>query len=284
VLRAFGFTDKGRIRPTNEDCFAVDATLGLCVVADGLGGHNAGEVAARIAVDTIVEFCGAALSGPRSDGGPEGPAAQPRFPFGYDHSLSADANVLRTAIQLANLQILEAAITTNAYAGMGTTIVAARVAAGRLAVAHAGDSRLYLLNRNGLRQITSDDSWVAEMLANDPTADRLLLMHHPMVNALTNVVGTCARTDVHVVEETLTGGELLLLTTDGVHGVMDDRRIRELLTEHEDPDAAAARIVAAAMARGSQDNCTAIVARYVPDERSTTADAEDTSVPSVVAS
>src|SRR5207244_2326137 len=81
------------------------------------------------------------------------------------------------------------------------------------------------------------------------------------VNALTNVVGTCARTDVHVVEETLTGGELLLLTTDGVHGVMDDRRIRELLTEHEDPEVAAARIVAAARARGSQDNCTAGVPR-----------------------
>jgi protein phosphatase len=260
VLRAFGFTDKGRIRPSNEDCFAVDTTLGLCVVADGLGGHNAGEVAARIAVDAVVDHVrSASLSGERSA---QAARSDETWPFGYDDALSADANVLRTAIQLANLQILEAALTTNAYAGMGTTIVAARVAAGRLAVAYAGDSRLYLLNRKGLRQITSDDSWVAAMLANDPTADRLLLLHHPMVNALTNVVGTCARTDVHVVEETLTGGELLLLTTDGVHGVIDDRRIRELLTEQEDPDATAARIVATAIARGSQDNCTAIVARY----------------------
>jgi serine/threonine protein phosphatase PrpC len=100
------------------------------------------------------------------------------------------------------------------------------------------------------------------MLARSPAADSLLLMHHPMRHALTNVVGTCARTDVHVAEETLTGGELLLLTTDGVHGVMDHRRLRELLTEHDDPGTVAARIVATAIARGSDDNCTAIVAHY----------------------
>jgi protein phosphatase len=260
VLRAYGCTDRGRIRPTNEDCFAVETALGLCVVADGMGGHNAGEVAAQIAVDVVVDVVREHEARRSAEGAK---AARFDWPLGYDEARSPDANVLRTAIQLANLQILEAAITTNAYAGMGTTIVAARVTAGRLAVAHAGDSRLYLLNRNGLRQITSDDSWVAEMLARNPTADRLLLMHHPLRNALTNAVGTCARTEVHVVEETLDGGELLLLTTDGVHDVMDDRRIRELLTEEEDPAAAAARIVAAAIARGSHDNCTAIVARYV---------------------
>jgi protein phosphatase len=260
VLRAYGCTDKGRIRPTNEDCFAIDTALGLCVVADGMGGHNAGEVAARIAVDMVVDVVGEREARRSAEGAK---AARLDWPLGYDDAVSPDANVLRTAIQLANLQILEAGMTTNAHAGMGTTIVAARVAAdGRLAVAHAGDSRLYLLNGNGLRQITSDDSWVAEMLATNTTADRLLLMHHPMGNALTNAVGTCTRTDVHLFEETLTGGELLLLTTDGVHDVMDGRRIRQLLTEIEDPGVAARRIVAAAIARGSQDNCTAIVARY----------------------
>jgi protein phosphatase len=247
VLRAAGFTDKGGIRPTNEDCFGIDEALGLCVVADGMGGHNAGEVASRIAVDAVIDYVRASDS---------------EWPFGYDAALSPDANLLRTAIQIANLQILEAAVTTNDYAGMGTTIVAARVTGGRVAIAHAGDSRLYLLNSRGLRQMTNDDSWVATMLANSPAADAMLLMHHPMRNALTNVVGTRARTDVHVVEETLTGGELLLLTTDGVHGVMDHRRMREVLTEDDDPARVAARVVAAAIARGSDDNCTAIVARY----------------------
>ena len=262
MLRAAGFSDRGRIRPNNEDCFAVDERLGLCLVADGLGGHNAGEIAARIAVDAVVECCGAALSGPRSDGGPERPAPQPDFPFGYDSALSADANVLRTAIQLASLQILEAAVMTHAYAGMGTTIVAARVDGDRLTVAHVGDSRLYVLDRGDLRQITNDDSWAAAMLAKDPAADRLLLMNHPFANALTSVVGTSARTEVHLVEERLTDGDMVLLTTDGVHGVIDQRRLRELLTEGGDPAAIAADVVRTAIARGGDDNCTAIVARY----------------------
>src|SRR5205823_15048699 len=113
-------------------------------------------------------------------------------------------------------------------AGMGATIAAARVSGGRLSVAHVADSRLYLVAGRRLRQITTDDSWVASMLAHDPDADPLLLEHHPMRNALTNVVGARARTEVHVVEETLAGDELLLLSTDGVHGVLDSQRIEQM--------------------------------------------------------
>src|SRR5471032_1358593 len=161
VLRAYGLTDQGRVRPTNEDCFAIQEELGLCVIADGMGGHNAGEVAARLAVDAVVDFVrerSASLSHLRSPEshasfgearGAEGAGAEAErdadpWPFGFDPALSADGNLLRTAIHLANVQILEAAISSNDYAGMGTTIVAARVAAGRLSVAHVGDSRLYL--------------------------------------------------------------------------------------------------------------------------------------------
>jgi protein phosphatase len=217
------------------------------VVADGMGGHNAGEVAARLAVEAVVRF----IANP-----PE------RWPFGFDAALSTVGNLLRSAIHLANVQIREAAVSSQDYAGMGTTIVAAREAAGRLSVAHVGDSRLYLLADRRLRQITRDDSWVASMLANDPDADPLLLEHHPMRNALTNVVGSRGRTEVHVVELALTGGELLLMTTDGVHGVLDDKRIEQLMVEEGDPRAIAHGVISAALTRGSRDNCTAIAARY----------------------
>ena len=250
MVRAYGLTDKGRVRPTNEDCFAIHEELGLCVVADGMGGHNAGEVAARLAVDAVVHLIRDTL-GDAQD-----------WPFGFDGSLSADGNLLRTAIHLANVQIREAAIASHDYAGMGTTIVAARVTDGRLSVAHVGDSRLYLLAARRLQQLTRDDSWMASMLAHDPHADPLLLEHHPMRNALTTVVGARARTDVHVVEHTLAGGEMLLLTTDGVHGVLDDSRIERLMLEEEDPRAIAHGMIAAALTRGSRDNCTAVVARY----------------------
>ena len=114
----------------------------------------------------------------------------------------------------------------------------------------------------GSSQLTEDDSWVVSMLAHDPTADRRLLEHHPLRNALTNVVGVRARTEVHVVEQTLAGGEMLLLTTDGVHGVLDERRIERLLLEDDDPRVMAEAMVRAALSRGSCDNCTAVVARY----------------------
>ena len=246
MLRAFGISDKGRTRPTNEDCFAIDAALGLCVVADGMGGHNAGEVAARMAVDAVIDYC--------------------RFgtvdwPFGFDDTASVDANVLRTAIHLAGLRILEAAVSASTYAGMGTTIVAARAAEGRLVVAHAGDSRLYRLGRSGLRQLTNDDSWVETVLARDPGVDRAALMHHPMRGALTNVVGARGRTDVHVVEEPIEAGDLILLTTDGVHGVVDAPALERLLRDDADPKSIAAAVIASALAHGSRDNVTAVVAR-----------------------
>jgi serine/threonine protein phosphatase PrpC len=263
-LQAYGLTDRGRVRPTNEDCFAIHEELGLCVIADGMGGHNAGEVAARLAVDAVVDHLQSAHLRPHASveeaGAGEGQGA---WPFGFDPSLSSDGNLLRTAIHLAGVQIREAAIASHDCAGMGTTIVAARVRGRRLSVAHVGDSRLYLAAGGRLRQLTQDDSWMVSMLAHDPDADPLLLEHHPMRNALTNVVGARSRTEVHVSEERLDGGELLLLSTDGVHGVLDQVRIERMLLEDEDPRAIAHGVIRAALARGSRDNCTAIVARYV---------------------
>lgn len=256
VLQAFGASDKGRVRPINEDYFAIDGPLGLCVVADGMGGHNAGEVAARVAVDGVVEVVRSAFGGAAAE------SFDTAWPFGFDPQLSRGGNVLRTAIHVANVQVLEAAVATDAYAGMGTTIVAALVAGGRLSVAHVGDSRLYLAHRGRVRRLTTDDSWTATVLAHEPQADSALLRHHPMRNALTNVVGGRALTEVHVAEETLEGGELLVLSTDGVHGAVDDRAIGQALAGSDVRQMASA-LVEAALARGSRDNCTAVVARYV---------------------
>ncbi len=254
MLRAYGSTDKGPLRPINEDCFGIDEHLGLCVLADGMGGHNAGEVAARMAVDAVTDYVRVAIL--------EGTTRDDRmsWPFGFEPSLSPAGNLLRTAVLIAHLQILDAAMSVDRYSGMGTTIVVTLVSDGRLSVAHVGDSRLYLFGPR-LRQLTRDDSWMARVLAADSRADRLLLQHHPMRNALTNVVGVGVRTDVHVIEEELRGGARMVLTTDGVHGALDDGRVEQLLGEG-DVQAASRNLVAAALAHGSRDNCTAVVAEY----------------------
>jgi len=251
VLHAHGTTDKGRVRSVNQDCWAFDPSCGLCVVADGMGGHKAGEVASRLAVDTIVGFV-------RDSGATE-------WPFGFDPSLSRAANRLRTGIQLAHMQVLERAVTSDEYAGMGTTIVACIVDGDQLSVAHAGDSRLYLLSAGGLRQITHDDSWLAAMIAHDP-ADRRRYAEHPMRGALTNVIGARRRTDVHVIQETLQGDELLVLTTDGVHGALESDHLERVVLDGAGAvRGLAENLVATAIALGSHDNCTALVARYLPD-------------------
>ena len=276
MLRASGVTTKGRVRPTNEDYFAIDEGLHLCVVADGLGGHNAGEVAARMAVDAVADLIALCGEGSGSRGGAVGGAALPglrggaehivpqpagAWPFGFDASFSHAGNLLRTAIHLANVQILETAIGSDEYAGMSTTIVAALIDGERLSVGHVGDSRLYVVADGSIRQLTHDDSWVASALGDDRQAKR----DHPMRNLLTNVVGARPRTDVHVVEEMLGGGELLLLVTDGVHGVLEDRRLERLARDGGDLHRIATSLVSAALARGSRDNCTAVAARYLPD-------------------
>ena len=108
-----GLSDKGTVRPINEDCFAIDEGLGFCAIADGVGGYNAGEIAAHTAIDAILDV---ARARPRAD-----------WPFGFDSSLSEAANLIRTAIHLANKRVLETGGNSSVYTGMGTTIVAALV-------------------------------------------------------------------------------------------------------------------------------------------------------------
>ena len=248
MLVAFGVTDRGSVRPTNEDCFGIDLNAQICVIADGMGGHNAGEVASRMAVDAVLEYVGTC-------------GVTTTWPFGYDDRLSRRANLLATAVKVANSRIFDAAAASPQCAGMGTTVVAALVNDGLLTVAHVGDSRLYALRSGRLEQLTDDDSWMAVMLARDPSIDPAVLKAHPMRNALTSVVGAKSTVDVHVSERMLDDDDILLLTTDGVHGVLCASALARTCDPPDEPSEMAGRLVQAAMASGSRDNCTVVVAR-----------------------
>jgi protein phosphatase len=254
MVRAYGVTEKGNIRPINEDCFAIEERLGLFIVADGMGGHNAGEVAARLAVETVTSYVRHAQE-----------VENQHWPFGFNPAYSVDGNLLKTAIHLANTQILYAAADSHSQSGMGTTIVAALVRGERVAIAHVGDSRLYLFDGCSLRLLTDDDSWTSAILAQDPGATPSMLKHHPLRNALTSAVGIRADVDVHLVETTLRTGELLVLSTDGVHDPLDDTRIEGILRRGHHISAMPDSLVSTALALGSRDNCTALVGEYVPD-------------------
>ena len=256
MLRAYGRTDKGRVRQTNEDALGIDERQQLLVVADGMGGGGGGDVAARLAVDAVIRYVCR-----------ESPAWNPRqlWPFGYDPSVSDVANVLRTSVHLADARIREASKTTPALRGMGTTVVAALVHGTKLAVAHVGDSRFYLRSGDGVRCLTLDDSWLASVLASNPGAEPAALRDHPMRHAITNVVGVEPPARVHVTEALLFGGELLVLTTDGVHDVLDDDQIARVVEGGKSLSQIADGLVRRALESGSHDNCTSLVGQYFPN-------------------
>jgi serine/threonine protein phosphatase PrpC len=249
VFRAFGDTNRGNVRRTNEDVFYADEELGVLIVADGMGGHAAGEVASRLAVDSVTSF----LRRSHND-------HEYSWPYGIEATLSLNGNRLRTAVHLANRRVFRAAESHDDYTGMGTTIVCALVADERMIVAHVGDSRLYLLRDGILLQLTRDDSWAATVLGKDAAAPAEL-RSHPMRNVLTNVLGAREHTDVHLQEYDLRPRDRVLLCSDGVHGSLEHDAIQRAL-QTDDNTLGATALLQAAMSAGSRDNVTALVGVY----------------------
>jgi len=254
LLQASATTDTGPVRKTNEDAFVSDAGVRLFAIADGMGGHEAGEVASRLAIEAISGFIRRSASDTDFS-----------WPYGLDGSLSYDGNRLRTAIHLANRRIFRAAESNDDYSGMGTTIVGLLANGSRVAIGHVGDSRLYLLRRGKIEQLTQDDSWAATILAHDPRVKPADLAHHPMRNVLTNVLGAREQVDVHLSERDLEDGDLILLCSDGLHGVLDADQLRIILQSTPDVENAARALVETALKNGARDNVTALVVRYEAD-------------------
>lgn len=233
-LAGFGVTHQGR-RSTNEDAWLVDLDLGLLVVADGMGGHNAGEVASALAVSVIREVF-------ETSGNPPSEA------------------LLTRAVQLANERILTAAAEQPAHSGMGTTVVAVLVIDERAFYTSVGDSRVYLWRSGRLTQLTRDDSWLAETLDSDADQPKDIGTH-PMRHVLTKVVGLRPELEPIVAECPLGAGDSLLLCSDGVHGAVPHELLATMLGSQRAVEDIAQSVVRSAIARGATDNVTAVVAR-----------------------
>ena len=248
-LSAYGATHPGR-RASNEDALLVEPGLGLFVVADGMGGHKAGEVASRIAVEAIRDFINESRA-----------SSDLTWPFGLDPELSIDANRLRTAVRVANERVLEASEQRSDYTGMGTTVVAVLATTERLVFVGVGDSRVYLWTLGQVQQLTQDDSWVATVLAREPGMTESALAQHPMRHVLTSVVGARADTEPHVAERPFVNGDIVLLCSDGLHGVLGSEEIASVLGSGRAVTEIPQVLVDAALSRGASDNVTAVVIR-----------------------
>jgi protein phosphatase len=250
-IRSEARSDVGRKRKGNEDSLARNTEQGLFVVADGMGGHAAGEVASKLAVESIEEFV--ALTG-----GDE----EITWPFGLDESMSYDGNRLKTAIRHANRRVIEAMRERSEYEGMATTVAAVLVDGDLASIAHVGDSRIYLWSGDELRLLTSDHSWVNEQIQSgiiSPEQAR----SHPLRNVVTRALGGRAELVVDVQERRMSSGEILLLCSDGLTTMVPDADIAAILADSGGDVARAAEgLVAAANDRGGEDNITVILLRF----------------------
>jgi len=243
-----GATDPGCVRKNNEDNFAVEPDLGLLVVADGMGGHNSGEVASDISCKTIVEYARKMLGGEKTLV-PEGSAG-----------LTPRGRQLEFFVKSANTMIYEKGRAFPKDAGMGTTVVAALVDSKTLTVAHVGDSRLYLWRRGELIQLTEDHSLVGEQVKRGQlTADQAA--RSSMQNILTRALGADKDVQVAVAEHPLMPGDLVLLATDGLNKMVLDADIAAVIAAEQEPQRIVDTLIAKSREAGGVDNIAIVVAK-----------------------
>jgi serine/threonine protein phosphatase PrpC len=245
-------SDAGRVRGNNEDSFRLAPELGLFVLSDGMGGLEAGEVASRLAVETVMTHCQAAEADPAL------------AVFGkHIEGVSDTCNRLASAVRLANTEIYDNARNKGGKAAMGATIVAMRFVEDRVCIAHVGDSRAYLLRAGQFDQLTEDHSFVADQVRRGMLTEEEA-SRSKMHNVLTRALGIDPQVDVDVTEELLMDGDTYLVCSDGLFRELSGAQITGVLEETDDPQRAASRLIDLANEAGGGDNITVIVLRNAP--------------------
>ncbi|MFZ2491251.1 MAG: Stp1/IreP family PP2C-type Ser/Thr phosphatase [Thermoanaerobaculia bacterium] len=246
-VKGFGLTDVGRQRQHNEDALLLEADAGLFLVADGMGGHAAGEIASRISVDAISEF----IVHTREDDG--------TWPHAYDERYGRQTNRLIAAIRLANTRVLEAMRKDARLRGMGTTVVGCLTDGTTVSVGHVGDSRAYMVRGGQLTRITNDHSWVFEQvqagMLTEAEAER-----HPLRNVITRALGGALQVTPDASEIEAQPGDTFLLCSDGLTGMVPEEEIlRIVVAAGLDLEEACRQLIASANERGGVDNITALL-------------------------
>ena len=247
-VQVYGRSDIGCVRTNNEDNLGFDKRYGVFVVCDGMGGQAAGEVASKLAVDSILNYFRAAGRGPFPQVGPKIADA------------SELANAIASAIQLANSSIFEAATNETGHAGMGSTIVGVLVKDNFCAVANVGDSRVYLVREGNIKQLTDDHSLVMEQVRRG-----LLTREEAEVSEMQNIIiralGSEETVEVDVHDMMAAPGDVFMLASDGLTKHVKDARILEIVLTARDLKQACENLIQAAKDDGGDDNITCLLLR-----------------------
>ncbi len=245
-VKACGLSDVGLTRAHNEDYFEIDPQHRLYVVADGMGGHSHGEVAAQLAVNSIRDFI--AKTADRDT----------TWPFGMDARLQRHSNLLKMAVRMAHDHVLRAISKDGSLYGMGTTVVGLLLASGTAAVAHVGDSRAYRMRDGRLDQLTQDHTWVNEQVVAG-FLSKEQARSHPLKNVVTRALGGESDVLVDVREIEVQAGDLYLLCSDGLTGMLSDADIRDRLGSGRSLHEICRGLINDANARGGIDNVTVVL-------------------------
>ncbi|MBN2530606.1 MAG: Stp1/IreP family PP2C-type Ser/Thr phosphatase [Deltaproteobacteria bacterium] len=255
VLKVAGMSDVGRERDHNEDCFGLFPEYNLFVVADGMGGHRAGDVASRLAVDSIGEFF---VATSRDD---------ITWPFQFDPNSPTSVNRFVTAIQVGNSKIFRKSSESEAHQGMGTTVVGVMGIEENSAmhVAHVGDSRCYRIRGGEITAVTLDHSLINDYLRAAPDLTEEQLAELP-TNVITRALGMQDKVLVDVQTITIEAGDVMLLCSDGLNGMLKDADILRIVETHRaDLQKAAQALIDGANERGGEDNITVVLVEVVQE-------------------
>lgn len=249
-IEVAGITHVGMKRNHNEDNYLLLPEENLCCVADGMGGHSSGEIASKIAVDELGEFF--KMTSRDQDA---------TWPFKMDKTRNYDENRLATGIKLANAKIYERASSDSKYKGMGTTIVTVHFANSTVYVGHVGDSRVYFFREGTLKQVTEDHSLLNDYLkAKKLTPEEI--ENFPHKNVIVRALGMKESVVVDVARIEPKEGDIFLLCSDGLSGMVNDMQMQEVLSKTSELEKACSQLIDLANAAGGNDNVTCVLARY----------------------
>ena len=260
MLEGFGLSDPGCVRPNNEDYFISDSESGIFILADGMGGANAGEFASRLSVETLYQYL---LKHPTHNGlhshAVDALPAEPALP---KHALPR-VGLLEPGFVETNSAVREAASTDPNLEGMGTTLLAVQDAGGgSVHISSVGDSRAYILSQGKLELLTQDQTWVAEVGPRLGLSDDVL-RKHPMRHVLTMAVGSTDQLRVFSAVVQVSQGDQILLCSDGLHGVLPEKILQETLNSEKTLPDKAHYLVEAAKNSGGPDNVTVVLIQLI---------------------
>jgi protein phosphatase len=241
-------TDPGLRRDSNEDSYCARPDLGLYLVADGMGGHAAGEVASRMAVETIEAF----INDTRDAD------VNRTWPFPYDTNLSLDGNRIKAAFRLANRRLAAAIESDDTLRGMATTAVAVLLGSGTPVVAHVGDSRAYMLRDGSFQQLTQDHSWVGEQVRAGVLSEADA-RRHPWRNVVTRAIAGGDDPEVEVSALELQPRDRVLICCDGLSSVVAPDALTSIVKTDAPLDELCQKLIAAANEAGGPDNITVVM-------------------------